>query len=720
MMRLTTCGWLAACVLAQTFAGQATHAAAPEKAEQAKKTVSTPARLTKGIFEATALPGIVVDDRQAELKGEWKRSQVVVPFVADGYLHDNNEAKGEKSASYSAKLPASGEYEVRMYFSATTNRASNTPVTLETATGSVQLKVNQRQTQKENQPYHILGTFAFAAEKPAVVVISNTGTDGHVIIDAIQFIPVGEVVATNNTPNTTPAVKPETPAIETKPVVQLPKINTKELDALVTAELGDEPVTEVMDDEAFLRRATLDLIGKQPTPEELQAFAKDKSPTKRAEVIERLLASTDFGKNWANYWTDTISYRVPPPELTFLIYDPFKQWLADHLNQGTAWDQITREILTATGKVGETPAATFVGYHQANPTRLAAETARIFLGQQIRCAECHDHPFDHWKREEFHQLTAFFARTQAKLPWNDGTAVVVSDRGKGEYIMPNAEDPKKKGTVMTPVFLQDPRLPEGAADLERRQALAQLITSPNNPWFAQSYVNRIWARLMGRGFYEPVDDMADHQAPLLPQVHQALSNSFTAHGFDVKHVFRVVMKSQAYQRRLSQTPADVEPFTSGNTAYLRGDEVFDSLVSAIGLPNVVGEKKKPTADIRFPPPPKSTRELVAEVFGYDPSLAKLDIPRTMSQAMMMMNNDQINAQLDTKPESQTQLAKLVSEMKDDRQLVIRLYQNTLGRQPSERELDLCLQHMESVGDRRAAVEDLQWSLLNSAEFTTRK
>ena len=92
----------------------------------------------------------------------------------------------------------------------------------------------------------------------------------------------------------------------------------------------------------------------------------------------------------------------------------------------------------------------------------------------------------------------------------------------------------------------------------------------------------------------------------------------------------------------------------------------------------------------------------------------------MSQAMMMMNNDQINAQLDTKPESQTQLAKLVSEMKDDRQLVIRLYQNTLGRQPSERELDLCLQHMESVGDRRAAVEDLQWSLLNSAEFTTRK
>ena len=132
------------------------------------------------------------------------------------------------------------------------------------------------------------------------------------------------------------------------------------------------------------------------------------------------------------------------------------------------------------------PAATFVGYHQANATNLAAETSRIFLGQQILCAQCHDHPFDHWKRTEFHALAAFFARAKAKLPWNDGAGTIVSAVDKGEHVMPDMEDPSKPGSKMKPAFLihdaADVRI--GKDDQERRGRLADWVTSRDNPWFA--------------------------------------------------------------------------------------------------------------------------------------------------------------------------------------------------------------------------------------------
>ena len=165
--------------------------------------------------------------------------------------------------------------------------------------------------------------------------------------------------------------------------------------------------------------------GAQPTLAEQRQFADDLSPTRRREAIDRLLAGEEFGANWANYWRDTIAFRIPPPELTYLNYAPFNRWFAEQFNSNTPWDQITCELLTATGKIQDQPAATFVGYHQAEPTNLAAETSRIFLGQQILCAQCHDHPSDHWTRRQFHELAAFFAGTKAKLAQNDGAGTVV-------------------------------------------------------------------------------------------------------------------------------------------------------------------------------------------------------------------------------------------------------------------------------------------------------
>jgi len=510
------------------------------------------------------------------------------------------------------------------------------------------------------------------------------------------------------------------------------KLTTAKLDELVAR--NGVPLAAAADDALFLRRVSFDLIGRPPTLAEQRQFAEDVSATKRGELIERLLASEEFGANWANYWCDVIAYRVPPPELTYLNYTPFKGWLTKHLTANTPWDVIVRELLTAQGKIDEQPAATFVGYHQADPTNLAGETSRLFLGQLIGCAQCHDHPFDHWKRQQFHELAAFFARSKAKLSQNDGGGTIVSAADKGEYLMPNLANPREKGLKMLPGVLDGTELKfvatsatndtvvdkfdkdvkeKSPSDQERRAQLAAWVTSPENPWFAKAYVNRIWARMLGRGFYEPVDDMGDSQKPQWPEIHAALAEHFVASGYDMRDLFRLIANSEAY-RRGPQAENQATP------ARLRGDEVFAALAAGIGLPNVTPPAIKPTGAVRFPPPPKSTRDLVNDAFGTDPSFAPVDAPRTMAQALWMMNNEQLQKQLSSKPDSGTMLAKLLADESDNQRACEQLYQHVLARPPQPAELKVALEHIQMLKDRGAAFEDLLWSLLNSTEFTTRR
>ena len=492
--------------------------------------------------------------------------------------------------------------------------------------------------------------------------------------------------------------------------------------AIVEAsQFTEADLADIITDEQFLRRVSLDLIGRQPTPQEFATYLLDTSEAKRAAAVDRLLASPEFGENWSGYWSDVIGYRIPPPELTFLDYTLFEKWLADRINQNAPWDETVRIILTASGKVKDQPAATFVGFHEADTTRLAAETARVFLSVQIGCAQCHDHPFDEWKRQQFHELAAYFVRASAKMPWNDSGEIEVKDKGKGEYEMPNVADPTKKGIMMTPTFLTGAKSETGKSDLDRRRELAAVIAAVDNPWFAKAYVNRVWARLMGRGFYEPTDDMGAAIIQLLPEVHRELTDHFRASGFDAKSLFRAIANSKAYQQRLPDHPSSADkPFAAARTTKLRGDEVYQSLVTAINLPNVTPPKTAATKEIRFPVPPKSTKDIVSETFGFDPSLRPEDISRTLGQAMLMMNNDQLQAQVNAKPDSNTALSKLVATESDNAKAVSKLFQLVLARQPTEAESKISLEHLSSQTNRGEAFEDLLWSLINSAEFTTKR
>lgn len=705
-------------------------------------------------IDPAALPGVVVDDRAAELTGVWKASTHTSPFVGEGYQHDENEEKGNRRAKFTPDLPKAGNYQVLLSYTPGSTRAANIPVTVTSADGVTTVYVDQRQKPAVKAPFLTVGVFHFEKGKSGSVLISNEGTRGYVILDAVQFVPTEDAVtpadmlvtkpievkplpeknpkpaslvkakraAASEAPPVAEASAPTEPFTFPKPAGRprdsLKKITSVDLDELIEAELKGVALAPPVGDEQFLRRATLDLIGRQPTPAEFDAFMADNASDKRTRAIDRLLALEEFGANWANYWSDTISHRVQPPELTFLSYSPLKDWLAKELNRGASWDEIAKQLITAKGKVQDNPANTFIGFHQGNPISLAGETSRIFLAVQINCAECHDHPFDHWKQDEFHRFAAFFARSKVKMPQKESAGCEVIGDGKNELKLP------KSGKPAVPTFLTGEVLPQGSLDSDRRLALAEYIAS-DNPWFAKAYVNRVWSRLLARGFYEPVDNMGDNQPQQLPKIHTVVADHFTASGYDIKDFFRLVMNSQSYQRQLPDASwgADEESskrfMAAGKTGKLRGDEVFDSLAMAIGLPNFTPPPQKAPPGQRFPPPPKSTRDLVNDTFGYDPSLAPDDVSRTMAQAMMLMNNEQIQKQVDG-TNSETLLTKLLSEEPDDAKLVDRLFRQALARRPSDGERAILLEHIKAAKSRSEGFEDLYWSLINSTEFTTKR
>jgi hypothetical protein len=224
---------------------------------------------------------------------------------------------------------------------------------------------------------------------------------------------------------------------------------------------------------------------------------------------------------------------------------------------------------------------------------------------------------------------------------------------------------------------------------------------------------------MGRGFYDPVDDMGEMADAKLTKLHDALAGHFMASGFEARALFRVIVASEYYAQAGRQVPDADVPFTGATPKKLRGDEVFDSLATAIDLPNLKDEKAKETSDTRFPVPPKSTRDLINEAFGYDPSFQDSLINRTMKQAMLLMNNDQILKQLRAEENSETMLAKLLRSETDNAKVTQVLYARVLARRPSDAEQAIVKSHLAKSPNRAVGFEDVLWSLVNSAEFTTR-
>jgi Protein of unknown function (DUF1549)/Protein of unknown function (DUF1553) len=383
-------------------------------------------------------------------------------------------------------------------------------------------------------------------------------------------------------------------------VVTPPSMSSADLDGLIHQFLTStapkvEPATITTDIE-FVRRIYFDVIGHPPTPAQVELFVHDHGKDKRARLIDTLLGSPEYARNWANYWRDVISFHATNENLNRVRFEELEGWLAKRLQANTPWDTIVAALITATGRNDENGAVAFTLAHEARPVEMAGEVSRIFMGVQIQCAQCHDHKTDSWKRREFHELAAFFAGVGQNQVVKGGPGelpvVEVVPKGTRRYTMPELDNPAKQIPIAPRFFLASsksspaPALPEALAVKERRAIAASYITGQDNPWFAKAYINRIWYVLMGEAFFEPIDDIGPERTPKAPEVLEPLAAQWQKGGYDIRWLFQTILNTDAYQRRVRSTfnAAGKTPFASSCPSRYRADQLFDALVDALAIP----------------------------------------------------------------------------------------------------------------------------------------
>jgi hypothetical protein len=492
------------------------------------------------------------------------------------------------------------------------------------------------------------------------------------------------------------------------------------VDAALTRDLAPQVrLPAVADDPTFLRRVSFDLTGKLPDPEALRRFAADPAPDKRAKVVDQLLQTDAYAVNWGRYWRDTLTYHSPA-SANYIRWKSFDEWWTTQLRRNRPWNDVVTALVTASGVNDEVAPVNYLTALYGNPVEIAATTSRVFLGQQIQCAECHDAKTEPWKREQFHEFAAFFGRAkliQHKDVDGRGTPYAIESRADGQYLMTDKKNPTRQ-IPMRPRFLTGEALSIDADDAQRRQALAKFITSPTNPWFAKCYVNRIWTALLGWGFYPTVNDLGSSVEPRHPAALELLERSWVASGYDVRWLFRTIALTRAYQRQ-DQPPTPDDPAPAVCPVRLRAEQVFEALQKALGFDE---------NDTKIPAPAPGSgpalqrhtglRHMVYQAFKENPSTPAPEVQGTIPQALLMMNSALVHAY--TSAQGKTLLADLLAKGETDEQIVVALYERVLARKPTADEQRTCQLYIRKVGDRKEALEDVLWVLVNSTEFLIKK
>jgi hypothetical protein len=506
------------------------------------------------------------------------------------------------------------------------------------------------------------------------------------------------------------------------------RLERGEIDRLVAAELAKAKIAPAprTTDEQFIRRVYLDLTGRLPMPADVTEFLADKANDKRARLIDRLLESEDYSRHWAQYWRTVITSRTTDFRANVFARS-FEAWLTAQLQANKSWAAVAHDMITGSGTLRfDDPEKDGQAYFMLSRlgadaiTERTAETSRIFLGIQIQCAQCHDHPSDVWQRKQFHELAAYFARLRER-PVRDGMRMIGFQTVStffGEHQMPGKDDPKK-GTVMEPRFLDGKGPGAGLSDAKRREALAAAITSKENPWFAAAFVNRMWGELMGQAFYQPIDDLGPQKEAIMPDVVGRLAGAFRGSDYDVKLLLRELMNSETYQRQIrpGESADDHLLFAASNPVRMNADSLWQTLVGTLGRLEPGPRMGGPGAGAPFARLQTFEGNFKAE-FGYDPSTRPAEVEGSVSQALMLMNNPLLNARIQAT--GTNLLGRILSSYTQDDEALRVVYLRALARRPTDRELERCRQHISRTGNRAEAFEDILWALINSTEYQTKR
>jgi hypothetical protein len=513
-----------------------------------------------------------------------------------------------------------------------------------------------------------------------------------------------------------------TPALTAEPAHRPSKSEVAQrIDVAFLQELGkNAPLPALTDDATFLRRVSLDLTGVPPTPEQIRAFVTNTDPDKRAHEIDRLLTSEAYAINWGRYWRDVLTYYTPASG-NYLRWQLWDEWWVEQVRRNRPWSEVVTALVTATGINDECAPVNFLTSHFGNQVEIAATTSRVFLGVQLQCAQCHDAKTEPWKREQFHELVAFYGRAkiiQHKDVDGRGTPYAIEGREEGQYQMTDKKDPAHL-IVMQPRFFSGEALPMDAPDTERRAALARFITSPKNPRFARAYVNRMWTALMGWGFYPGLSDFGTSVQPQHVAVLDLVAREWTATGYDPKWLFATLANTQVYQRQLQPRPRSHSAAPPAVCpCRLRPEQIFAAMVRALGFDE---HDKSIPAPAPSPAPAvtrhSGLRHMVYMAFRVDPSLPPEEVQGTIPQALLMMNSVLVNTYIASK--GKTFLGEALAKGLSDDAILVGLYERTLSRKPTPEETAICRRYLKKVKNRQEALEDVFWSLVNSTEFLTK-
>jgi hypothetical protein len=459
-------------------------------------------------------------------------------------------------------------------------------------------------------------------------------------------------------------------------------------------------------DEEFLRRVSIDITGQLPSEDEYRAFVADTAADKRAKLIDRLLERKEFSEIWAMKWSEWLMVKTTNniSQKSMFLYST---WLTDKIARNVPLDQMVRELLSTSGGTFREPATNYYQIER-DTLKVAENVAQVFMGIRTQCAQCHNHPFDRWTMDDYYGFAAFFSQIGRKQG-EDYRETIVFNSGGGEVAHPVG------GRQMKPKFLGG-ATPE-LAGKDRRVALAEWLTAPDNPFFSTNVSNRVWAHFFGRGIIEPVDDIRVSNPASNPALFETLGKKLVEYKYDFKQLVRDICNSQTYQRtteRNESNMTDERNFAHANVRRVPAEMLLDCVVQVTGAYDKFGGLPIGSRAVQISDGGNSNYFLTT--FGRAPRdtvcacEAKTD--PTLSQALHMLNGGTIGGKI-----QQGQLSKkLLDAKKTPPEIIESIYIRALCRKPSDGEMKNLLEIVAQGENPQQGLDDVFWAVLNSREF----
>lgn len=484
-------------------------------------------------------------------------------------------------------------------------------------------------------------------------------------------------------------------------------------------------------DSAFLRRAYLDALGIIPTIDEARAFLSDSRSDKRARLIDELLQRPEFADFWAQKWSDLL--RNEEKSLDRKGVRVFYQWLRDAIASGRPMNEFARDVIAARGSTYQNPPANF--YRSLRePYSRAEAVAQVFLGTRIQCAKCHNHPFDVWTQNDYHDFAAFFSTIDYRLLETTRNDRLDKHEFIGEQIVlvtreSNLKHPRS-GDELKPRLLGSNTAVPARAD--RLQVLANWVANPKNPFFAKAQANRVWFHLMGKGIVDPIDDFRHSNPAVNQELLDYLAKRFGEDSFDLRSLVREIMLSRTYQ--LSSDDAatnhnDNTHFSKALIQPLEAEQLLDAVCRVLDVPvkfngYPIGMRSGQLAAVEQSRRGEKRSEMgekFLKVFGKPDRLLNCECERSddtgVLQSFQLLTGELLHSLLNEKDNC---IGKLIEAKKSNGEMIETFYLAALSRQPTAKEKERLVAFVERAKDRREALEDVVWGLVNSKEFLLRR